>query len=77
MSRSQEEICKGKKPYYSRAKAKAARRRVMGRRRAEGKDGPLSIYVCPVCTFLHLGHLPRAVRDGTWDKDDYTNGRSL
>lgn len=60
----------GKYKFYSRADAKRARRSLYSRR-GRGKDGPLSIYACDICDALHLGHLPPAVRNGVWDKDDF------
>lgn len=59
--------------FETRAEAKIARRGIYGRR-TPGRDGPLSIYRCVECDFLHLGHLPAAVRAGEVDRDTYREG---
>lgn len=52
----------GKVSFESRRAAKVWRARIPGAR------GQLNVYRCPHCGFLHLGHMPRDVRNGTWDK---------
>lgn len=59
--------------FETRADARRARKTIYGRRDTS-RDGPLSIYRCPHCDFLHLGHLPARVRAGEVDRATYREG---
>lgn len=53
----------GKLQYANRKQAKIGRRRT--------GDSSLSLYRCPECDWIHLGHMLRNVRNGTYDKADW------
>lgn len=55
----------GKWQYATRKQAKAAKS-LKGRR-----DGGLRPYRCPHCSWFHLGHQPKTVRRGTYDKSKW------
>ena len=75
-ARAKPEACRGKIRYQTRADAKKARRRIYSAR-LPGRDGPLSAYLCDVCDYFHLGHLPQVVRRGEVSRDDYTGVRHV
>lgn len=50
----------GKIQFASRKQARRNRRRIA--------DSSLSAYLCPECGWFHLGHQPKTVRRGTYDK---------
>lgn len=54
----------GKIAFTSRREAKARRRKIPG-------GTKLNIYRCPACDYLHLGHMPQAVRNGQLTKPDW------
>lgn len=59
----------GKRGYMSKAAAKRARRRTHGS--SENNNGALSLYACAHCRLWHIGHLPKALRNGTIDRETY------
>ncbi len=58
----------GKVQFSTRKQARVAR--------SKTARGELNIYRCPSCGWLHLGHLPQYVRDGTVGKDDWLAAKS-
>jgi len=59
----------GKVQYANRKQAKIARAR---HPRSRTK---LRVYRCPDCGWVHLGHQPDNVRNGTYDKADWLAGK--
>lgn len=57
----------GKQIHPTRAAARTIRNRLRNNR----GGGRPAIYPCPHCTGYHIGHKPRAVRNGTLDKSDW------
>ena len=57
----------GKRGYFRRAEARALAKQIGG--------DPLHTYRCPHGGGWHLGHLPRAVRNGTWPKTAYEQAK--
>lgn len=51
----------GKVQFATRKQARVAR--------SKTARGELNIYRCPACGWLHLGHMPKRVRNGSIDKD--------
>jgi rubrerythrin len=62
---SESSACAGKVRYLTRNDARGARKRM---RNVKGK---LNAYVCAYCGFYHLGHMPKAVRNGVLAKSDW------
>jgi hypothetical protein len=58
----------GKIVYYSRKQAREHSRRI------SNQTGKMRPYQCPECDNWHIGHLPRAVRQGEVAADEYYRG---
>lgn len=59
------ECSTGKRAHATRESAKAQRTRMAK------VSGRMDIYRCDECGMFHLGHLPRAVREGKVSRNEY------
>ena len=60
----------GKRGYATKAEA----RKVARRRRKEGDERLMAPYVCQECSHIHLGHLPKVIKQGEITRREYYDG---
>ena len=63
----------GKRGYMTRSAAKKARQRTHAK--SIDNNGALSVYRCASCELWHIGHMPKALRNGTIDRETYRNSK--